>query len=1008
LTSHKCPFIIKLSQFQIITLLMRNLLLLLLLPCFLVGQNLKLDWEKTMENDIKIHAIVEASNGYLMAVGETSAKTSGGSDGVLLIADHSTGQVVSTVRYGGDKDDVLRAIVQTFDGRFLLAGSTASIGKGGDDAWLLLVDEKGKKIWETSFGTPGRDECLKMRLLPDGTALMAGKQNNQRNGDIWLAKVDGQQLIWEKNLGDSEFETLSGLALATDGGIVFSGNTGKKAEKGTGDIYLAKADASGALSWKKWFGESGWEEALNLIATRDGGFALSGLTKSKGAGDLDCWLIKTSRDGFRQWDKTFGGKNTDIANTLLQTSDGGFLLAGDSKSQRSGARFTDAYVVQTSPGGDLQWEQYYGKDRDDAFTSACTLHNGSCVFVGNLEGSTTLLRFSDQQMLQNALAGIRDVATLKLSDATVHSADGSTMTPGEHGYLSFQISNAGDIDLNDLRVSVDNRSGNDLAAWNTNYLGTVRQGENVAVRIPLEAIPDLNPGEQQLNITLSAGTKSIKSFDKTVTLRKPVPANLIIASHDFQLSGRSDEVTLKVQIQNSGDASSGAAEVRFSLPAGLRAVGATAVPMGVVGAHSRREVSLVFLKTPQFSGSVAAIPCSVLENGQQAARKTFEFQTSSGASNAMASGPILIWSDPAPHETGTNKVRKTDDHFEFKMTVVSPKPINTKNIKMKVNGVEMDGSKFNEEDLSAPKMENTRYTYTYRNKIPLQQGGNRVEVMVDDQVSDPLEVEFIPERANLYVLAIGPKHQDLQYTAKDATDFGNAFNNQGGPNGLFNEVIVKTMTAPEQTDDKGIKKAMYDLLYQWNDGRIKPNDVLLVFISSHGKIVENRFKILQSGYDPKYEFLTVDYKTDILERLGPVNCKKLIFLDACHSGGAKDGFGGLSQAVVELAKIQAGVSTLTSCGSTEKSYEDKLWENGAFTEALLEAFNNQACNDTEGAFQADKDNDRIIRLGELYEFLRRRVPALVHAGVPNAPTSQTPFMPESELDKNLPLYILDK
>ncbi len=986
---------------------MRYLFSLLMLPCFLFGQNLKLDWERTLGGDMKVHAIMEASNGYLMAVGETSSRTSGGTDGLLIVADHSTGQLVTTVRYGGNKDDVLRAVAQTFDGRFLLAGTTASIGKGGDDAWLLLVDENGKKIWETSFGTPGRDECLKMLLLPDGTAIMAGRQNNARNGDLWLAKIDGQQVVWEKNLGDSEFETLSGLAPTTDGGIVFSGNTGKKAEKGSGDVYLAKADASGNLLWKKWYGESGWEEALSLTATRDGGFAIAGLTKSKGAGDLDCWLVKTSRDGFRQWDKTFGGKNADIANTLVQTSDGGFLLAGDSKSQRSGARFTDAYLVQTSPGGDLQWEQYHGKDRDDSFHASCVLHNGSVVFVGNLEGNTTLLRFSDPQMLQTAMAGIRNVANLNLGEATVHSADGSTFTPGEHGYLSFQVSNAGDIDLNDLRVSVDNRSGSDLAAWSTNYLGALRQGESRAVRIPLDAAPALSPGDQQLSITISSGTKSIKSFEQTVALRQPVPANLLIAGHNFVLSGRSDEVTLKVQVQNSGDASSGPAEARFSLPAGLRAVGAASVPMGVVGAHSRREVSLVFLKTPQFSGSVAAITCTVLENGQQTARKTLEFQTGSGG-QAMAGGPILIWTDPAPHETGTNKVRKTDDHFEFKMTVVSPKPINTKNMKVKVNGVEMDGSKFNEEDLSPPKMENTRYTYTYRNKIPLQQGNNRVEVMVDDQVSDPLEVQFKPERANLYVLAIGPKHEDLHYTAKDAADFANAFQNQGGPNGLFNEVIVKTMTAPEQTNDIAIKKAIYDLYYQWKDGRIKPNDVLLVFISSHGKIVENRFKILQSGYDPKYDDLTVDYKTDILEKLGPVNCKKLIFLDACHSGGAKDGFDGLSKAVVELAKVQAGVSTLTSCGSTEKSYEDKQWENGAFTEALLEALSNKTCTDLEGAFQADKDSDRVLRLGELYEFLRRRVPALVKAGVPNAPTSQTPFMPESELDKNLPLYILNK
>jgi uncharacterized caspase-like protein len=306
------------------------------------------------------------------------------------------------------------------------------------------------------------------------------------------------------------------------------------------------------------------------------------------------------------------------------------------------------------------------------------------------------------------------------------------------------------------------------------------------------------------------------------------------------------------------------------------------------------------------------------------------------------------------------------------------------------------------------KKENAQYTYTYRNKIPLQQGNNRVEVVADDQVSDALEVEFVPERANLFVLAIGPKHEDLQYTAKDAADFAQAFQNQGGDGKLFNQVFISTLTTPEKTDLTAIKQAAYDLAYQWDDKQIKQTDLLLVFVSSHGKIVDNRFKILQTGYNPKYEKLAVDYKTDLLEVLNNINCKKIVLIDACHSGGAKEGFGGLSSAMVDLAKAQPGVSTLTSCGSTEKSYEDKVWENGAFTEALLDAFAGNRCQDAGGEYSADTNGDQILRLGELYQFLRRRVPALVQSNIPNAPTSQTPFMPEDQLDQNLPVYLLER
>lgn len=988
---------------------MRLLLILVCFPLICVSQNMQTDWQKNFGNDgdVVIHQVIEATNGYLVAVGQTKTATHGGDDGWLLIADHSTGQVVVEKRFGGKKDDVLYAVAQTFEGNFLLAGATASIGIGKSDAWLLLVNDRGELIRETVQGTSERDEYRHILIQPDGAVILAGSSNDHNSGDVWLSKMQQDTLRWEKNIGNSEFETLSGFVAASDGGFVFCGNTGKKAENGAENIYLAKADAKGKLVWKKFFGEKGWEEALGLIATKDGGFAIAGLHNPKGAGDPDAWLLKVNRDGTRQWDKSFGGKNQDFANSLVQTPDGGFLLAGATQSHRSGARFTEGWLVQTTPGGDLEWEQTMGADKNDVFTHAKVIHDGSVVLAGAYNGNTAwLLRCSDPYSTKNALAGVRDAVSVKVSESVLHTADGS-LTPGEQSFLSFQINNTTDFDIQDLRVAVDNRSGSsDISFWNTSYYGTIQKGNSTEVRIPVKGNTDLIPGEQTLAVTVTSGAKSLQAFEKTVTLRKPKSATLLIADHQFTASGRSDEVTLKVLIENNGDSTSRAAEVTFICPAGISPQGTGTAAMGLITAHSRRDAKLVFVKTAQFSGAVARIICVVKEGGREKVRKTLEWQATSGKTSLVSNGPILIWSDPAPHETGTNKVRKTDDHIEVKMTVVAPKPVNTKNIKVKVNGVEMEGSKFNEEELSPPRQEDMKFIYTYRNKIPLQQGNNHLELVVDDVVSDALEVEFVPERANLFVVSIGPTHEDLQFTTKDARDFAQAFKDQGGEGKLFNEVFVTELTTPEKTDLTGIQQAMFDLDFKWDDKQIKQSDMLIVFISSHGKIADNRFKVLQTGYNPKYERIAVDYKTDILEVLNNINCKKLVFIDACHSGGAKDGFGGVSSAVVDLAKTQPGVSTLTSCGSTEKSYEDKAWDNGAFTKALLDAFSDKSCNDSGGAFKADVDGDRIVRLGELYDFLRRRVPELVKSGVPNAPTSQTPFMPESQLDKNLPLYLI--
>ena len=132
---------------------------------------------------------------------------------------------------------------------------------------------------------------------------------------------------------------------------------------------------------------------------------------------------------------------------------------------------------------------------------------------------------------------------------------------------------------------------------------------------------------------------------------------------------------------------------------------------------------------------------------------------------------------------------------------------------------------------------------------------------------------------------------------------------------MFNEVIITALTEPEKTDITSIKQAMYDQVYLWDDKQIKSGDMLIVFLSSHGKIVDNRFKILQTGYNPKYEKLTIDFKTDILEALSNINCKKLIFLDACHSGGAKEGFGGLSQAVRRASSSLAAAAIASRCSA---------------------------------------------------------------------------------------------
>ena len=142
-----------------------------------------------------------------------------------------------------------------------------------------------------------------------------------------------------------------------------------------------------------------------------------------------------------------------------------------------------------------------------------------------------------------------------------------------------------------------------------------------------------------------------------------------------------------------------------------------------------------------------------------------------------------------------------------------------------------------------------------------------------------------------------------------------------------------------------------------------------------------------------------------------------MFIDACNSGAAYASVSGaksvtddgLAKAINQINSTISGMSTFTSCRKREKSYEDEKWQNGAFTEAILEALKNQSFADKKGKeYRADIDKDGIITIGELKSFLANRVPYLVETQKKDAPTKQVPLMTNNELGDQFPLFVLER
>jgi len=272
--------------------------------------------------------------------------------------------------FGGTGHDTLWCLQQTAGGGFILGGSSRSVAGtgnktspnyGGPDFWVVRVDADGGKLWDKSFGGSDNDYLESLQQTSDGgfilggwSSSLAGTGNktspNYGNYDFWVVRLDGEgNMLWDKSFGGSSIDYLLCLQQISDGGFILGGlsssdaGTGNKTspDYGGGDFWVVRLDAGGNKLWDKSFGGNHDEWLRSLQQTSDGGFILGGESYSAtGTGNktspnyqgYDFWVVRLDADGNKLWDKSFGGSDHDELYSLQQTSDGGFIVGGCSES----------------------------------------------------------------------------------------------------------------------------------------------------------------------------------------------------------------------------------------------------------------------------------------------------------------------------------------------------------------------------------------------------------------------------------------------------------------------------------------------------------------------------------------------------------------------------------------------------------------------------------------------------------------------------------------------------
>lgn len=272
-------------------------------------------------------------------------------------------------------------IQQTPDEGFIITGE---VKKAGQESHLFLIktNKDGDTSWTKIYsnGTLTEQKGTSVIYTNDGGYLISVRAKNGSNYYAKAVKTNSLgNISWEKSYGNNNQYSEFNDMLELSDGFVFSGFI--YSNTGTGnDVLLIKTNKSGDTLWTKTYGGLAYDHGFSLDNTTDGGFIIAGNTQSFGVGGYDAYLIKTNSTGNLSWTKTYGGNNDEYAYSVQQTNDGGYIIGGYTKSFGKGNE--DFYLIKTNSTGDTTWTKTYGGTKLDIARNVFQLSNGAYLLSG--------------------------------------------------------------------------------------------------------------------------------------------------------------------------------------------------------------------------------------------------------------------------------------------------------------------------------------------------------------------------------------------------------------------------------------------------------------------------------------------------------------------------------------------------------------------------------------------------------------------------------------------------